>query len=55
MGIMEMYDKEIDRIENSDMTPEEKAEETHLLDKDMREHDEERRARHEEIDRQYGY
>jgi len=55
MDIREAYDREIERIESSDLSPEEKRDEIHWVENDMREHDEARQAEHDDVDRRYGY
>ncbi len=55
MGIRDQYEREIDHIEESDWTDEEKQEERMLLDDRMREHEESRRDEHDQVDRRYGY
>ncbi len=54
MDIHRQYDMEIDHIEESGWSDEEKQEERILLDDRMREHEENRQAEHDEVERRYG-
>ena len=55
MDINKVYNMEMDRIDNSDMTGEEKQDERMAVDEQMREHEYARQAEHDYVDRRYGH
>ena len=55
MDIARAYNMEQDRIEESDMTDEEKLQARMDLDDDMRRHEEERQDELDDVNRRYGH
>ena len=55
MDIDTFYDNEMERIDDSDMSEEEKQDERMAIDEEMREREYARQSEHDDVDRRYGY